>query len=365
MDIFIQLTINGLLLGALYAAMTLGFSIVWGVMRLINLAHGEFIMLGAYIAWVLANPQRTEIGITIGQQNIPIHSILLILIWGSLGLILSRFVLRERVNHPILYRVLGYGISAVIVWVVFALWNAVGSPALDPMVSIPVAMLVTFGIGYVIQRGLFNRIIEAPYLTTLLIAFSVSIVMSNTVLRIFTANPLSIIVSYERGIHIAENITLSPVRVIVFVLSLIMVGAVALLLQRTRIGRSIRAAAQNKMAARLVGINVKETYAITFAIAVAVAAAAGAMSASFTTIVPFLGPSLTLRGFAVTALGGLGKIEGALIGGLVLGMVESYVGGDISAGWQIAAAFLVLVFFLIVRPQGLLGGLRTTAAELN
>jgi branched-chain amino acid transport system permease protein len=365
MDIFIQLTINGLLLGALYAAMTLGFSIVWGVMRLINLAHGEFIMLGAYIAWVLANPQRTEIGITIGQQNIPIHSILLILIWGSLGLILSRFVLRERVNHPILYRVLGYGISAVIVWVVFALWNAVGSPALDPMVSIPVAMLVTFGIGYVIQRGLFNRIIEAPYLTTLLIAFSVSIVMSNTVLRIFTANPLSIIVSYERGIHIAENITLSPVRVIVFVLSLIMVGAVALLLQRTRIGRSIRAAAQNKMAARLVGINVKETYAITFAIAVAVAAAAGAMSASFTTIVPFLGPSLTLRGFAVTALGGLGKIEGALIGGLVLGMVESYVGGYISAGWQIAAAFLVLVFFLIVRPQGLLGGLRTTAAELN
>jgi branched-chain amino acid transport system permease protein len=233
------------------------------------------------------------------------------------------------------------------------------------MVSIPLAMLVAFGIGYVVQNGLFNRIVDAPYLTTLLIAFSVSIVFSNTLLRVFTANPLSIIVPYERGIHIAENITLSPVRVIVFVLSLIMVGTLALLLQRTRAGRSIRAAAQNKMAARLVGINVKETYAITFAIAVAVAAAAGAMSASFTTIVPFLGPSLTLRGFAVTALGGLGKIEGALVGGMVLGMVESYVGGYVRAGWQIAAAFLVLVFFLVVRPQGLLGGLRTTAAELN
>jgi branched-chain amino acid transport system permease protein len=358
MDFFLQLTINGIMLGGLYAAMNLGFSVVWGVMGLINLAHGEFVMIGAYIAWVLANPGRTEIGITLGSQVYPVQILVLALAWGSLGLVFSRFVLRSRIRQPVVRRVIGYGGSAALMYGIVAAWTAMGSPAVDPLLSIPVVMLIAFGIGYVVQRGLFNRIVEGPHLTMLLITFGVSIIMSNTVLRIFTANPRTISLSYERGIHISQNLTLSPVRVIVFLLSLVMMGLLLIFMQRTRTGRAIRAAAQNKMAARLVGIDVKETYAITFAISVAFAAAAGAMLSGFSAIVPLLGAPLTLRAFAITALGGLGKIEGAVVGGLVLGLTESFVGGYINTGWQVAAAFLLLVFFLVVRPQGLLGGLR-------
>jgi branched-chain amino acid transport system permease protein len=358
MDLFIQLTINGIMLGGLYAVMNLGFSVVWGVMRLINLAHGEFVMVGAYVAWVLANPTRTEIGLRIGERLITVQSIVLLLAWASLGLIISRFVLPSLVPQPAIRNVGGFAASAALVYAVYSAWVGAGSPAIDPLASVVVAMLVAFGIGYVVQRGLFNRIVEGPYLTMLLITFAVSIIMSNGVLRIFTANPLTIAHPLETGIHFTSSIVLSPIRLIVCVASLVLMGLLVLFIRHTRIGQAIRASAQNKMAARLVGINIKETYAITFAVGVAVAAASGALMAGFTVIEPYLGARLTLRAFAITALGGLGKIEGALVGGMVLGLVESYVGGYVNTGWQVAAAFLLLVFFLVVRPQGLLGGLR-------
>src|SRR5262249_36188891 len=162
---------------------------------------------------------------------------------------------------------------------------------------------------------------------------------------------------------LGENITFSPIRVIVFVVSLIMLALLVAFMQYTQTGRAIRAAAQNKMAARLVGINVRETYAITFALCSAISAVTGAMFAVFSTIVPTFGQPLTLRAFSITALGGLGKIEGAVVGGMLLGLVESYVGGYVNTGWQVAAAFLLLVVFLIVRPQGLLGGLKSVPEE--
>src|SRR5260221_12435456 len=121
MAFFIQLTINGVMLGALYAAMTLGFSVVWGVMRLINLAHGEFVMRGAYIAWVLANPLRTEVGIRIGSQTISAVSLVIILTWAALGLVISQFVLSGRIGQPVLRRLVGYGGSAAIVYAASAL----------------------------------------------------------------------------------------------------------------------------------------------------------------------------------------------------------------------------------------------------
>src|SRR5690242_8461712 len=109
MDFFIQLTINGIMLGGLYAAMNLGFSVVWGVMGLINLAHGEFVMIGAYIAWVLANPTRTEIRIALGSQMLSVQGVVLVLLWASLGLVLSRFVFRMRIQQPILHRLIEIG----------------------------------------------------------------------------------------------------------------------------------------------------------------------------------------------------------------------------------------------------------------
>src|SRR5262249_25211462 len=150
MAFFIQLTINGVMLGALYAAMTLGFSIVWGVMRLINLAHGEFVMLGAYIAWALANPLRTGIGIRVGSQTISPLSLVMLLTWAALGLLISRFVLLRTIRQPVLRRLVGYSISAAIVYAIWALWAGAKFPAFDPFFSIPVVMVIGFGIGYIL-----------------------------------------------------------------------------------------------------------------------------------------------------------------------------------------------------------------------
>src|SRR5258708_16503265 len=334
MAFFIQLTINGVMLGALYAAMTLGFSVVWGVMRLINLAYGEFVMLGAYIAWVLANPLRTEVGIRIGSQTITAVSLVLISTWLALGLVISQFVLSGRIRQPIVRRMVGYGSSAAIVSGVGALWAGAKYPAFDPFLSIPVVMVIGFSLGYVLQRGIFNRIIESSYLTVLLVTFGISIILSNVVLRVFSANPLTIRLSYENAIALGDNITFSPIRVFVFVLSLVMMALMVAFIQYTQTGRAIRAAAQNKMTARLVGINVNATYAITFALCIAITAATGAMFAGFSTIVPTFGQPLTLRAFSITALGGLGKIEGAVVGGLVRGLGGSYVGGSMNTGGQ-------------------------------
>jgi branched-chain amino acid transport system permease protein len=125
------------------------------------------------------------------------------------------------------------------------------------------------------------------------------------------------------------------------------------------VGYAIRAAAQNEMAARLMGINIREVYAITFGISLALTAMAGAMMGTFQPITPVDGPTWTLRAFAIVALGGLGKVEGVVVGGLVLGIAESLVGGYVNTGWAVATAFILLVFMLIVRPQGITGGLVT------
>jgi branched-chain amino acid transport system permease protein len=114
------------------------------------------------------------------------------------------------------------------------------------------------------------------------------------------------------------------------------------------------------MAARLMGIDIHETYAITFGLSIALTALAGAMIGTYLPIAPINGPPWTLRAFSIVALGGLGKVQGVVTGGLVLGLTESYIGGYVGAAWAIAAAFIVLVIVLVVRPQGITGGLLVT-----
>jgi branched-chain amino acid transport system permease protein len=205
---------------------------------------------------------------------------------------------------------------------------------------------------------LFNRVVEGPYLTMLLITFAVSIILQNIGLKIFRADPRRINIDYGNAYYITENLTVPPVRVLILLISAIMIAGLVWFLQRTRIGYAIRAAAQHKMAARLMGINIRETYAITFGVAIALTGLAGAMMGMFQPITPVTGPMWTLRAFAIVALGGLGKVEGVIAGGFVLGLVESYIGGYIGIGWGIAAAFIILVLTLVTRPQGLTGGLQ-------
>ncbi|MDQ7028991.1 MAG: branched-chain amino acid ABC transporter permease [Ardenticatenia bacterium] len=286
---FLQALLNGILVGGFYGFMILGFSIIWGVMGIINLAHGEYVMMGAYFAWVM-------------------------------------------------FRQFG----------------------IDPLVSAVLVFPIMFVVGYVLQWLVINRVVERPHLISLLLSFGLSISIANIYKLIYTADYRSVTVAYAGSFEVA-GLTFPTVKTIIFFAGLLIMAGLHLFLQRTRLGKSIRAAAQNKEAAKIVGIDIHRVYAITAGICVGLTAMAGAMIAPIQPIFPFMGPLFTVRAFAITALGGLGRIPGALLGGLLLGIVETlltiYVPGT-GAKVGTAVSFLILVLVLVTRPQGLLKGLR-------
>jgi branched-chain amino acid transport system permease protein len=314
MDQFLQALINGILLGGFYAAMVLGFSIIWGVMGVINLAHGEFIMLGAFMAWFLSKPPQVI------MDN-----------------------LRFEGLDPLL-----------------SFLSGLGYQGLDPFLTLIIIMPILFALGFLIQKYLINRVVEKPHLVSLLVTFGLSITLANIAKLIFSASPRSVDVAYTGALPLGD-LTVSNIKAVVFGGALIILIGLYLFLHHTRLGKSIRAAAQNKNAARMVGIEIDRVYAITFALCIAVTGAAGVMISPTQAIFPFMGPPLTLRAFTVTALGGLGSILGALVGGLVLGIIETMIATfvpGIGTNLAIVASFSILVVILITRPQGLLSGLR-------
>ena len=295
MDQFTQAIINGVMLGGFYAAMVLGFSIIWGVMGVINLAHGEFIMAGAYFTWLL-NKQ--------------------------------------------------YG------------W--------EPFLVLVLILPVFFVVGYILQRILINRVIERPHLISLLVTFGLSIIIANVYKLAYTATPRAVNTAFS-GFWPIGDVTIPITRTFVLMTALLMMAALHLFLQYTRLGKSIRAAAQNREAARIVGIEIGNVYAMTFAICIALTGAAGMLVSPTQAIFPFMGAPLTLKAFAITAMSGLGSIPGALMGGVVLGLIEvfiaTYVPG-IGTNLGVVSSFVILVVVLVTRPQGLFGGLKA-AVEVN
>jgi len=294
MDQFLQALINGIMLGGLYAVMVLGFSIVWGAMGVINLAHGELLMVGAYLTWIM----NRQFG-----------------------------------------------------------W--------EPFAALIVVMPVMFVVGYILQRTLINRIIERPQLISLLVTYALSIIIANAFKLFFTATPRSVDTVLS-GFWRYGNVTIPVVKTYDLIAALIMMVGLYTFLQYTRLGKSIRAAAQNREAARIVGIEISSVYAMTFAICIALTGAAGVLVSPTQPVWPFMGPPFTLKAFAITTMSGLGSIPGALLGSLLLGLVEVYVatyvpGAGTSLG--IVSSYIILVVVLVTRPQGLFGGL--TAMEVQ
>lgn len=290
MEQFLQAVINGVMLGGFYGVMVLGFSVIWGVMGVINLAHGELVMVGAYITWVL---NKT------------------------------------------------YG------------W--------EPFAALIVVMPIMFIFGYILQRILINRVVERPHLTSLLVTFGLGIILANATKLIYTADPRITSTSLSGFWRVTDKLTIPVTKSYILLAALIIMVSLHLFLQKTRIGKSIRAAAQNKEAARIVGIEISQVYALTFAICIALTGAAGMLISPTQAIFPFMGPPLTLKAFAITAMAGLGSIHGALFGGIILGLVEvliaTYVPG-IGTNLGVISSFVLLVVVLVTRPQGLFGGLK-------
>lgn len=281
-----QVLVNWLLLGSLYAAVALGFSLVWGIMNIVNLAYGAFIIVGAYTAFWM----YTQLHI-------------------------------------------------------------------DPYLGIPLTMAVLFLIGWIVQYVAINRVIRAPLLVTFLLTFGLDLLIADLVQQIFSSDLRSINTGYAgNGIDIGST-HIAFDRLIAAVIAILLTAALNYFLTRTRSGNAILATGMDRDAARLMGISIRNTYALTFAIGAALAGAAGAMLSELYPFDPSSGGTFTLRAFVIVVLGGLGTPWGVLAGGLAFGLAETVVPliPGVGPGYDDAIAFVVLVAVLIFRPNGLLG----------
>lgn len=282
--LYLQILANGLVLGGLYACIAAGFSLVWGVLNIINILHGSFIVLGGYLA--------------------------------------------------------------------FYAYNLAG---IHPFFSLLIAAPVFFALGYVLQSGLINRMIAAPVLLTLTLTFGLDLMLSNGMLAAFTADFKKVSLDPPLGVVFLGPVVLPVDRLMAMVLAIALLALLYLTLSRSRIGRAIVAVRMDREAAALMGVRVKSVYAITFGLGTLMAGVSGPLLAMIFPISPLSGPVYLGKAFVVCVLGGLGSVPGALVGGLALGLAESF--GSLWFGPEHATtlSFVLLILILLVRPEGLLG----------
>jgi branched-chain amino acid transport system permease protein len=280
----LELLVNGLMLGGLYALFALGLSLSLGVMRMINLAHGDFIVLGAYVA-----------GATLA---------------------------------------------------------ATGWPALA---TIAVVLPVMFGIGWLLQTSLLNRLVGTQELSPLLVTFGLSVVIQNLLLQVFTADTRSL-PSGElalAGVQVG-GLSIGVLPLLIAGVSVALYAATHLLVARSHLGRQARAVADDPATARLVGVDDKRFFALVAAFVMAVTGLAAVLYGIRTPFAPSAGPERLLFAFEAVVLGGLGSLWGSFIGGLVIG-VAHVLGSQINTGLGPFFGHVVFLVVLLVRPQGLFG----------
>ena len=217
-----------------------------------------------------------------------------------------------------------------------------------------IAMMGGATLGLLIERLAYRPVQNAPHINAFIIALGLTMMMEGMNLLVFGADQVVIQTPY-RGVFYIAGIAVAELRLIVILTSCFLVGAIALLISKTKTGKSIRAVAQNRQAAVLMGVNVSMVSLVVFAISSALGVAAGALIGALLAIAPGVGEGLAVKGFAVLILGGLGSIPGAIVGGLILGVSEAMAAGFISSSYKDVIAFLVMIVVLLFRPEGLLG----------
>ena len=302
MDIFLQQLVNGLVLGSIYALVALGYTMVYGILELINFAHGEVTMIGAMVA-------LTIISLLLGvAPGLP-------------------------------------GVLVVLAGIV---------------VAIPACMLL----GYTIEKVAYRPLRKAPRLAPLITAIGVSIILQNLAMLIWGRQYLSFPRILPEGGHVLLGANISNLQIFIVALSLLVMAGLVFLVQRTRLGRAMRATAQSKEVAALMGVNVDSVISATFLIGSAIAAIAGVMVSAYYGLAHYyMGFMLGLKAFSAAVLGGIGNIAGAMLGGMLLGIIEAlgagYIGdltgGFLGSHYQDVFAFFVLILVLVFRPSGLLG----------
>jgi branched-chain amino acid transport system permease protein len=317
-DIFVQQLVNGLTLGAVYAIVALGYTMVYGIIQLINFAHGEVVMIGAMVAFTVIN--------LLAAAGMP----------------------------PLVVVLIGTGCA------------------------IPVCMLV----GYSMERLAYRPLRHAPRLAPLITAIGVSIILQHLAMLVWSRNVLAFPQIIPLTTFTFAGATVTGVQLTILGLCFAIMAGLALLVYRTRLGTAMRATAQNPQVARLMGVDVNRVIAATFIIGAALGAVAGVMVGTYYGVAQYtMGSVLGLKAFAAAVLGGIGNIPGAMVGGLLLGVVEALGAGYIGdltdlcryglgpaascadgghfvlfgSNYQDVFAFVVLILVLVFRPSGLLG----------
>jgi branched-chain amino acid transport system permease protein len=298
MSFFFQELVNGVTTGALYALVALGFSMVYGVLKLLNFAHGDLYMVGAYIGFF------------------------------------------------------------VIQWFGGAQHLSIAVPLLLVIMFVLAAALVG-GLGVAIERFAYRPLRDAPRIAPLITAIGVSFFLESSALLLFGAQyrvyNTADFISLSSGIQIG-SVTIDSVQILVLVLGVVLMAGLQLLVNRTRLGRQMRAVAADREAAEMLGINVNFVITATFFLGSALAGVAGIMGGLlFNQVTSTIGFIAGLKAFTAAVVGGIGSIPGAMLGGLVIGVAESFVTGYISSTYSNLIVFGILIVVMLIRPSGLLG----------
>ena len=284
MTIFLQSLISGVLIGGVYALIGIGLTIIFGVMRVINFAHGDIMMIGMYLTY-----------------------------------------------------------------------NFFTLAGVDPFVSIAFTIPLMFLFGAILQKMFINRVLGALPQNQILLTIGLGLIMSNAMMFIYTSDYKILTTSYSSSSFNIGTISISSPLAISFLITAAITLLLYWFLMKTDTGQAIRATAQDREAAQLMGINVKRMSILAFGMGAALAGTAGALISPTYYIFPQIGSTFTLKAFVITVLGGMGSIVGATIGGVIIGVAESLGAVYISSGWKDVVVFVLFLLVLLFKPAGLLG----------
>jgi branched-chain amino acid transport system permease protein len=282
--LYLQVLVNGLVLGGLYACIAVGFSLVWGVLNIINILHGTFVVIGSYAAYFA---------------------------YLKLGI------------HPFL--------------------------------SIPIAAAILFVLAYLFQSGVINKVVAAPVLTTLTLTFGLDLFLNNLLIIAFKADYRMVTLKNPLGVLDLAGTTIPVDKLAAMVLALLLTGLLFWVLDASRTGRAIVAVRMDREAAALMGVKARKIYALTFAIGAVMAGAAGSLISLVYPISPLNSFMFLGKAFIICVLGGLGSVSGAMVGGLALGVLESFGALAFGPEHAVTLSFIILILFLLFRPTGIMG----------
>lgn len=283
-SILLQTIVSGVLIGGVYGLISVGLTLIFGVMRIINFAHGDLMMLAMYVTYWLFT----------------------------------------------LYRI-------------------------DPFVSLIITVPAFFGVGVLIQRSLFDRVLKAPHASQLFLTVGLMLVAQNMALLFWRYDYRTVVTTYSDSAFTIGGAFIGTPRLATFVVAISFTVILYFFLSRTRTGRAMRATAQNKEISALMGVNVSRIQLIASGIGVACVGAAGSILTTFFYVSPTVGTTFTLTAFMAVVLGGMGSFGGALLGGTIIGLAESFGAMYLTMQVRELVSFVIFIMILLLRPSGLLG----------